>query len=76
MTNLELVQQRLREAFPSALMEVVDTRGDDTHLALEVVSEVFQGKTRLECHQLVHTALHGLVGGRIHALSISAKAPV
>ncbi|HEU4402140.1 MAG TPA: BolA family protein, partial [Candidatus Polarisedimenticolia bacterium] len=40
------------------------------HFEVLVVSAAFEGKALLEQHRLVNDALHELIGGEIHALSI------
>jgi BolA protein len=42
---------------------------------LIIESAAFQGKSRVERQRLVHAALGDLVGERVHALSVRAKAP-
>ncbi len=47
----------------------------ETHFFVEVVADRFAGESRLNRQRLVHAALDDLLRGRIHALSISARAP-
>ena len=47
----------------------------ETHFFVEVVSEHFVGASRVSRQRLVHAALGDLLRERIHALSISARAP-
>lgn len=47
----------------------------ESHFTLEIESPLFVGKTRIERQRMVHSALGDLVGERVHALSIKAKAP-
>jgi BolA protein len=42
---------------------------------LNIESPDFAGKSRVERQRMVHAALGELVGNRVHALSIKAKAP-
>lgn len=51
-----------------------DPRGE-SHFALAIESPAFVGKTRLERQRMVHAALSDLLEERVHALSITAKAP-
>jgi stress-induced morphogen len=39
------------------------------------VAESFQGKTRVQQHQMVYEALHGNMGGVLHALALQTSAP-
>lgn len=47
----------------------------ESHFTLLIESAEFKGKTRVERERMVHRALGELVGNRVHALSIQAKAP-
>ena len=53
----------------------VDVDGDGRHFAVTVVSVEFEGKNRVQKHQLVYRALGDKVGADIHALSIEAYTP-
>ena len=47
----------------------------ESHFQLNIVSEAFSGKTRLERHRLINEVLKEELAGKIHALAINAKAP-
>jgi BolA family transcriptional regulator, general stress-responsive regulator len=47
----------------------------ESHFTLLIESAAFAGKPRVERQRMVHRALGELVGERVHALSIKAKAP-
>jgi BolA protein len=47
----------------------------ESHFTLLIESLAFAGKSRVERQRMVHAALGDLVGERVHALSIRAKAP-
>jgi BolA protein len=47
----------------------------ESHFSLLIESDAFTGKSRVERQRMVHQALGELVGNRVHALSIKAKAP-
>jgi BolA protein len=47
----------------------------ESHFSLLIESSAFTGKSRVERQRMVHQALGELVGNRVHALSIKAKAP-
>ena len=46
----------------------------ESHFTLAIESAAFAGKSRLEMQRMVHAALGDLVGGRVHALVIKARA--
>ncbi|MDF2812651.1 MAG: BolA family transcriptional regulator [Microvirga sp.] len=49
--------------------------GGETHFRIDIVSEAFVGKSRVERHRLVNEALKGAFDRGLHALAIGAKAP-
>ena len=65
----------LTEAFPDADIVLTDLAGDNDHWQAEIVSEQFQGKTRVMQHQMVYAALKGKMGGELHALALKTRAP-
>jgi BolA protein len=87
MRAVEHITQKLTEAFAPESLRVVDESdrhaghaghrpGGETHFRLYIVSQAFQGKTRLERHRLINAALGAeLAGGGVHALAIHASAP-
>ncbi len=78
--------QRLNSAFPDSKVDLVDDsekhRGHggynpagESHFTLQIQSPDFAGKSRVERQRMVNKALGELVGNRVHALSIKARAP-
>lgn len=53
----------------------VGARSGGGHFRIVIVSECFEGKSRIEQHRLVHDALRGLFGPVIHALALNTCAP-
>ncbi|WP_442881136.1 BolA family protein [Bosea sp. (in: a-proteobacteria)] len=49
--------------------------GGETHFKVDIVSQAFAGKSRLERHRLVNSALAEELAGSVHALAIVARAP-
>lgn len=49
--------------------------GDGQHFEAIVVSEAFEGKSRVQCHQLVFKTLGDRMRAEIHALSIKTFTP-
>jgi stress-induced morphogen len=57
---------------PDAQVEIVDRTGTSDHFNVTVRSRAFKGKTLLEQHQLVYTALKpALKDGRVHAVELT-----
>ncbi len=57
------IEGLIKAAFPDAQVTVEDLRGDGDHYAATVVSSAFKGKTRVQQHQMVYSALRGRMGG-------------
>jgi BolA protein len=79
------MRQRLQALNPTRLDLIDDSeqhRGHgghnpagESHFTLLIESLEFAGKSRVERQRMVHAALGELVGERVHALSIRARAP-
>jgi acid stress-induced BolA-like protein IbaG/YrbA len=54
---------------------VLRVSGDGQHFEALIVSAAFQGKTRVQRHQLVYAALGERMREEIHALSMSTLTP-
>lgn len=55
--------------------DVLEVRGDGHHFEALIVSPAFEGKTRVQRHQLVYAALGERMRDEIHALSMKTLAP-
>ena len=69
------IEQMIRSALPDADVRIEDLRGDGDHYAAYIVSDAFNGKSRVAQHQLVYAALQGRMGTELHAFSLQTKAP-
>lgn len=47
----------------------------ESHFRILIVADAFAGKSRVDRHRMVNSALGEEVGGRIHALALSTYAP-
>jgi BolA protein len=47
----------------------------ESHFSLEIESEAFAGKSRVERQRMIYHALGELMKERVHALQIRARAP-
>jgi stress-induced morphogen len=68
------IEAMIQEAFPDAEIEMRDLAGDDNHWSATVKSAAFQGKSRVQQHQMVYAALKGNMGGVLHALQLTTAA--
>jgi BolA protein len=77
---------RLRSALSPSRLELTDDseqhRGHggynpsgESHFSLQIESDAFAGKSRVERQRMVYAALGDLMRERVHALSIKAHAP-
>ena len=86
MTTQQSITNKLREAFFPESLEVQDEShlheghaghrpGGETHFRVYIVSQAFQGKSRIERHRMINATLAGELAGSVHALAIHAKSP-
>jgi stress-induced morphogen len=74
MIEPKVLEERLKAAFPGATrLEVQDLTGTKDHYKAVIVAPEFEGKTRVEQHQLVYKALGELMAGPVHALALETK---
>jgi len=67
------LERRIQDAFPGARVHVDDLTGGGDHFRAEIVSDRFEGLSRIEQHKLVYGVFGDEVGGAIHALSIKTS---
>jgi BolA protein len=86
MSASEIITEKLTEAFAPQSLKVVDEShqhaghtghrpGGETHFRVYIVSNVFRGKSRLERHRMINSALAGELQSGVHALAIHAASP-
>ena len=86
MTLADWITQQLQQRLKPTRLIVTDDseqhrghggwrEGGQTHFHIDIVSEAFAGKSRVERHRLVNDALKGAFNQGLHALAIQAKAP-
>ena len=75
---LDDIRARLQQAFAPTALEVLDEghlhighAGEGSgHFRVRITSPAFVGKTRVQQHQMVYSAVADLMGNGIHALAI------
>ena len=86
MTMKELITQRLNERLAPVYLQIEDQsnqhighagwrEGGETHFNLDIVSQAFEGKSRVERHRIVNEAVSEAFQHGLHALAIKARAP-
>jgi len=82
------ITAKLTAAFKPSVLEIVDDSsrhaghtGDnpdgqgETHFFVTMVSDAFAGKSRVDRQRLVHATLADELRERVHALSLTLRAP-
>jgi stress-induced morphogen len=75
MPSAEELRTRIEQALPGSTAAVEDLTGGGDHFRAEIVSDRFEGLSRIEQHQLVYSIFGDEVGGAIHALSLKTSTP-
>lgn len=82
--SAEQIRERLQQALQPQSLEVIDDSHlhaghagarEGRHFTVRVVSERFNGLSRLARHRLVYDSLADSMARGIHALAIEARAP-
>jgi BolA family transcriptional regulator, general stress-responsive regulator len=82
----DTISNKLQEAFTPESLQVVDEShlheghaghrpSGETHFRVYIVSQAFKGKSRVDRHRMINSALAAELSGRVHALAIHAQAP-
>jgi len=69
------LKQRILDALPGSQVMVHDLTGGGDHFHAEVISDRFEGLSRIDQHKLIYEVFGDEVGGPIHALSIKTQTP-
>jgi stress-induced morphogen len=75
MPSAHELKQRIEAELPGAQASVEDLTGGGDHFRAEIVSDRFDGLSRIQQHKLVYDVFGAEVGGPIHALSIKTSTP-
>ncbi len=67
------LEQLLQENFPEAQIEVTALVADDNHYSVKIIDKIFTGKTRVEQHKMVNTALKEILGDVLHAMQLKTS---
>ncbi|MDH3728273.1 MAG: BolA family transcriptional regulator [Myxococcales bacterium] len=76
MVEAEELEERIRKGVANVShLVLTDLTGTKDHWEALVVSEAFNGKNRIEQHQMVYAALGELMAGPVHALALKTYSP-
>ena len=73
--TVEEIKALITAGMPEAVVTVQDLAGDGNHYHARVVAPDFRGKTRVQQHQMVYSALGGRMGDQLHALALTTAVP-
>lgn len=68
--DIETLTQLLQTGLPGADIEIEDVRGDGEYYSAHIKHDGFQGKNRVQQHQMVYKALQGKMANELHAMQI------
>ena len=63
----------IKISIPDADISIEDLKGDGDHYSATIISKVFEGKSKIQQHQMVYDSLGGKMGNELHALMIKTK---
>ncbi len=69
------IQAMIEKALPNSTVIVEDLVGDGDHLQATVISDLFEGKTLLQQHQMVYNPLRETLKEKLHALALKTYTP-
>lgn len=86
MTVASILQAKLQAAFEPSLLTIVDESHKHvghagarpegaTHFRVEIVSQQFGGKSRIDRHRMVTAVIAEELAGPVHAFSLKALTP-
>lgn len=76
MISPDQVKAMIEAALPDAHTQVKDLTGGGDHYEVTVVSSMFEGKRRVQQHQMIYDAVKSaMVTEAIHALALNTYTP-
>ncbi len=86
MSARDTITNKLNEAFAPQSLDVSDEShlheghaghrpGGETHFRLYIVSQAFEGKSRIERHRMINATLAAELAGSVHALALKTLVP-
>lgn len=69
------LEKLILDGVPDSTVRIEDLRGDGDHYAAYVTSPAFEGKSRVQQHQMVYAALENAMDGELHALALQTSVP-
>ncbi len=69
------IKDLVLKALPDANIRIEDVSGNGSHYSLWIESKGFEGKNRVQQHQMVFDALEDMMDDRLHALALQTSIP-
>ena len=67
------MQERIEAGVPGAMARV---EGAEAHFSAVVIAKAFEGKSRIEQHQMIYALFKNeMAGGEVHALQLRTVTP-
>ena len=73
MITIEEIKEKIESTIPNSDAEIINDRNDGMHFKAIVKSSSFSGKSLVEQHRMVYSALKEELKRKLHSLSIETK---
>tara|TARA_B100000963_G_scaffold323660_1_gene308626 strand:+ start:325 stop:558 length:234 start_codon:yes stop_codon:yes gene_type:complete len=67
------LEELINDKFPNSKILIEDLAGDNDHYSVQIESDMFNGLSRIQQHQLVYKSLNGLMDRELHAMQLKTK---
>ena len=75
MMTVDQIKELIESKIPNCQAIVEDPMNDGVHLKATIISDEFTGKSRVQQHRIVYSALGDAFSGPLHALQMITKTP-
>ncbi len=75
MTTTKEIKNLILKSLPDANIRIEDVGGNDNHYSVWIESKSFEGKNRVQQHQMVFAALEDMMEEKLHALALQTSIP-
>ncbi|MCK5284485.1 MAG: BolA family transcriptional regulator [Alphaproteobacteria bacterium] len=73
MLDIKILEDLILDNIPDAKVHIKDLRDDGKIYAVHVVSPSFEGKSRIQQHQMIYAALENKINTELHAITIQTS---
>mgnify|MGYP006132099881 FL=1 len=71
--SIKEITNLIKAAIPDATIEIKDLMGDNNHYSAKIISNLFNGKSKIDQHKIVYKALGEKMGNELHALALTTE---